>query len=131
MKKHVLVKRKHRYTQERDILYQGSCNIEKNGDGWRCRYVQESKETSVQIEIITTKTGMEIHSQGETESRLIFERGKRTKGWLKSDYGTIDIDLDTIKYICRDQMITMVYDIYHGDVLSGGYQIIWNIKEES
>lgn len=131
MKKQVLVKRKHRYTQERDILYQGSCTAEKNVDGWTYHYVQESKETRVQIEIITTETGMEIHSQGETESRLIFEAGKRTKGWLTSEYGTIDIDLNTIKYICRNQMITLVYDIYHGDLLSGGYQIIWKFKEES
>ena len=105
--------------------------MEKNDDGWTCQYVQESKETTVQIRIIATKTTMKIHSQGETESMLVFEAGERTKGWLTSDYGTIDIDLDTIKYICRDQMITLVYDIYHGDVLSGGYQIIWKLKEAS
>lgn len=131
MKKQILVKRKQCYTKQRDILYQGDAVVERTGDGWKLCYREETKEARVQVEVIAAVTGMEIHRQGECESRLLFERGKRTKGWLTSAYGTIDIDLDTKKYICRDQMITLVYDIYHGDALSGGYQIIWKIKEDA
>lgn len=130
MKKRITVKRKHRYTNERDILYQGVCDFHKKSDGITLQYREDDKDASVQVEVFAYDNHIELKRRGETISHLCFEKGKNTKGTLTSQYGDLDIDLYTYQYIRKDQVITLEYDILNGEEVTGGYRIIWNIKEE-
>lgn len=130
MKKKVTVKRMHRYTKERDVLYQGMSEFEKKMDCIKLSYQEENKEASVMVEALAYRDHMELRRHGETSSCLHFEKGKKTKGVLTSPYGDIDIDLFTYQYICKDHVITLEYDILNQTEVTGGYRIIWNIKEE-
>lgn len=130
MKKKITVKRKHRYTNERDVLYQGPSEFDRIEHGIKLQYQEKNKEACVQVEVLAYDDHIELKRQGETASSLQFIQGKKTKGVLSSQYGDLDIDLYTYQYICKDQVITLEYDICNGEEVTGGYRIIWNIKEE-
>lgn len=130
MKKRITVKRMHRHTKERDILYQGLSDFEKKNDCIKLSYQEENKEASVSVVVFAYQDHMELRRQGETSSSLCFIKGQRTKGVLSSPYSDIDIDLLTYQYICKENIITLEYDILNGEEVTGGYRIIWNIKEE-
>ena len=130
MKKKVTVKRMHRESKARDVLYKGISDFEKKNDCIKLSYQEENKEASVLVEAFAYPNYMELHRHGETASTLRFEKGKKTKGVLTSPYGEIDIDLFTYQYIRKDGVITLEYDILNQEEVTGGYRIIWNIKEE-
>jgi len=130
MKKKITVKRKHRYTNERDVLFQGLSDFEKHQDCIKLIYQEKNNEAQVQVAVSAYKDHMEIHRQGETSSILMFEEGKRSKGVLTSPYGDMDIDLYTYRYIWKDTVITLEYDVMQGDAVIGGYRILWSIKED-
>lgn len=129
MKKQLTVKRKHRYQEERDILFDGIGDVILTNTGIKICYTEENKEACVQVEIDAGKDCLEIRRYGETKSRMIFSLNKRTEGVLSTPYGDITIEFFTHRYIYKEQIITLEYDIYNGDSCIGGYRIIWNIKE--
>lgn len=129
MKKQLTVKRKHRHQDERDILFHGIGDVIPTNTGIKICYTEKNKEASVQVEVDASKDCMEIRRCGETKSKMVFSLNKRTEGVLSTPYGDISIEFFTHRYIYREQIITLEYDIYNGDELIGGYRIIWNIKE--
>lgn len=129
MEKQIIVKRCHRYNHTRDVLYRGSCEYTKKDHGIILRYRENNKDANVTCEVFAASDHMEIRRSGETSSTLRFEAGKPTKGILTSPYGEIEIELYTYRYICREHVITLEYDINHGEDINTGYRILWNIKE--
>lgn len=130
MKKKVTVKRKHRYTLERDIMYRGVSEFERKDDCIKLRYVEKNIPLEVQVEVDAYRDHIEIRRFAETESNLLLKEKETTKGILSSAYGDIEIDLYAYRYIRKDCVITLEYDILSGGEVSGGYHIVWNIKEE-
>ena len=129
MKKHLTVKRKHRYEEERDILFRGIADVVSTNTGIKICYTEENKEAHVQVEVVADKDCLEIKRFSETNSRLFFSLNKRTDGVLSTPYGDISIEFFTHRYIYKEQIITLEYDIYNGDSCIGGYRFIWSIKE--
>lgn len=130
MKKTITVKQKHRYTKETNLMYRGAGEFERKNDCIKLNYLENNKPMDVQVEVTAYHDHMELKRTGELVSHLNFVPKQKTKGTLTSEYGDIDIDLFTYKYIRKDNVITLEYDIMNGDEVSGGYHIIWNIKEE-
>lgn len=130
MKKKVTVKRKHRYTQESDILYRGTGEYERKDGCIKLRYTEKNIPLDIQVEVDAFQDHIELKRSGETKSNLYFKEKETTKGVLSSTYGDMDIDLYTYRYIRKDNVITLEYDILSAGEVSGGYHIIWNIKEE-
>lgn len=130
MKKKIIVKRKNMLTNASDILYKGNCNYEKQADGIKINYLEENKETSVQVEVYAGKQTLRLQRDGETQSTLYYEKGTWTKGSLSSVYGALEVDLFTTAYIVKDDVITLTYDIYSEKQKINSYRIIWNIQEE-
>lgn len=130
MKKKVTVKRKHRYTLESDLMYRGISEFERKDDCIKLRYMEKNIPLEVQVEVDAYLDHMELRRYGETKSNLLFKEKETTKGILSSAYGDIDIDLYTYRYIRKDTVITLEYDILSAGEVSGGYHIIWNMKEE-
>ncbi len=129
MKKQIIVKRYHRYDKTRDVLYRGSCEFEKKDHSIILRYQENNKDANVTCEVIAACDHIEIKRSGETKSTLYFEAGKQTKGILTSPYGEIEITLFTYRYLRKENVITLEYDILHGENIDSGYRILWSIKE--
>lgn len=129
MKKKVIVKRKNTDTNDTDILYKGSCEFEKQSDGIKINYLEENKEKNVEVEVNATSSTLRLKRNGETQSTLNYEKGTWTKGTLTSVFGELEVDLFTSAYICKDNVITLTYDIYSEKQKINGYRIIWCIQE--
>ncbi len=129
MKKQLIVKRKHRYQDERDILFQGIGDVLQTQDGIKINYQEKNKEACVEVEVNADEKGLSIQRNGETKSILPFVLKQKTTGVLTTPYGEITIDLFTHRYICKHNIITLEYDIYNEEECVGGYRIIWSIKE--
>lgn len=127
MKKQIIVKQKHRVSNERNIMYQGVCEFERMDDGIKLSYHEQDSEADVQV--VAYKEHMEITRQGETKSTLTFMPKQKSSGILSSAYGDLHVDIYTYKYSKKDNVITLEYDILCDEEVSGGYHIIWNIKE--
>lgn len=130
MRKKVTVKRKHRYTLERDLMYRGASEWMRKDDCIKLHYLEKNKPLDVVVEVDAYKDHMELRRSGETKSKLLFKEKETTKGILSSEYGDIEIDLYTYRYIRNDTVIMLEYDILSAGEVSGGYHIIWDIKEE-
>lgn len=129
MKKKLTVKRKHRYQEDRDILFNGFADVIKINNGIKICYTEENKEACVHVEVEAYKDQLEIRRYAETKSRMFFSLNEKTDGVLSTPYGDISIEFYTHRYIYKEQTITLEYDIYNDDSCIGGYRIIWNIKE--
>lgn len=131
MQKLITVKRFHRYEHTRDIIYRGECEYHKQNDCIILRYWENNKEAKTHCEIIAAADHMEIRREGETASTLYFEVDKQSKGVLTTPYGNIEIGIYTYRYIRRENVITLEYDLMENDRPFSGYQMLWNIKEGS
>lgn len=129
MKKKLTVKRKHRCQDERDILFNGFADVTKTDNGIKICYTEENKEACVQVEVEADNNQLMLKRLAETKSKMLFVLNEKTQGVLSTPYGDISIELFTHRYIFKDQIITLEYDIYNGDSCIGGYRIIWSIKE--
>lgn len=129
MKKQLTVKRKHRYEDERDILFQGIGDVIQTNTGIKICYTEENKEACVSVEVFADKEHLLICRNAQTKSRMNFLLNKRSEGVLSTPYGDISIEFFTHRYIYKENIITLEYDIYNGESCIGGYRIIWNIKE--
>ena len=129
MKKYVTVKQKHRLTKERNLLFQGSADIDKDAHCLCIKYMEQVSHTHV--DIYAYEQELKLCRIGEAKTRLHFITGKKTLCSIESEYGVIDLHIYTHKYIRKDNVIAIEYDIVHDDVVTDGFYIIWNIEEGS
>ena len=74
--------------------------------------------------------GLKIERKGELITQLSFEHNKTTTGSVMSEFGIFDIGVFTHKYIKKENIIAIEYDILSGDEVTDGYRILWVIKED-
>ncbi len=110
-------------------MFDGFADVMKANDGIKICYTEENKEACVDVEVKADKHQLEIRRLAETKSHMLFVLNEKTQGVLSTPYGDISIELFTHRYIFKEQIITLEYDIYNGDSCIGGYRIIWSIKE--
>ena len=105
MKKHIVVKQKHLYTEERNLMFEGQAFFSDSNGCLRLSYTERGSNTAVSVEA-------------------------ENEGSVLSEFGTIDIGVFTHKYIKRENIIAIEYDILSGDEVTDGYRILWILKED-
>ena len=128
MKKHIVVKQKHLYTGERNLMFEGKAFFSNSDGCLRLSYTERGSNTAVSVEAENEE--LRIQRDGELMTRLTFQHKKQTTGSILSEFGTIDIGVFTHKYIKRENIIAIEYDILSGGEVTDGYRILWIIKEE-
>ena len=128
MKKHIVVKQKHLYTEERNLMFEGQAFFSDSNGCLRLSYTERGSNTAVSVE--AENEGLRIQRDGELMTRLTFQHKKQTTGSVLSEFGTIDIGVFTHKYIKREYIIAIEYDILSGDEVTDGYRILWILKED-
>lgn len=127
MKRQVIVKQQHRYTKERNILFNGVADCRVDDRLLVIEYLEDNTKADVHIE--ADDVGLMIYRHGEVETRLRFQKGITMQGEVMSEFGSFYLDLYTHNYIKRDTVIAVDYDVISNDEVSDGYYIIWTIKE--
>ncbi len=128
MKKHIVVKQKHLYTGERNLMFEGKAFFSNTDGCIRLSYTEGHSDTQVSVE--AGEDELRITRDGEIITRLSFRHQLETTGSLLSEFGTIDIGVFTHKYIKKENIIAIEYDILSGGEITDGYRILWIIKEE-
>ena len=128
MKKHIVVKQKHLYTEERNLMFEGQAFFSDSDGCLRLSYTERGSNTAVSVEAENEE--LRIQRDGELMTRLTFQHKKQTTGSILSEFGTIDIGVFTHKYIKKENIIAIEYDILSGGEVTDGYRILWIIKEE-
>ena len=128
MKKHVIVKQKHLYTEERFLMFDGLAEITRHEDLIQIRYRERDQKTEVTVDAYDDH--LEIKRNGEVITSLLFRSKEKTNGSVLSEFGTIDLGVYTHKYIKKENIIAIEYDILNGDEVSDGYRILWTMKED-
>ncbi len=122
------VKHRHRYTNEKQLLFNGDASIKRHGDYIEINYQEDALTT---VKISADKDHFKIvRNNEELTSNLEFIKDQDTKNLMSSMYGDFDIEIHTYNYIYSDNHLEVEYDL----ISSGepdGYQIIFEIKEES
>lgn len=128
MKKYIVVKQKHLYTNERYLMYEGQAFFSNKDGCLSLSYKEKDSDTKVTIE--ARNDGLKIKRKGELVTQLSFEHNKTTTGSVMSEFGMFDIGVFTHKYIKKENIIAIEYDILSGDEVTDGYRILWVIKED-
>lgn len=128
MKKHLTVKQKHRYTNEKNLMFEGHVDFVKKGSLMSIAYVE--KDQSASVNISADDVELRLERKGEVHTNLCFRHKETTVGSVLSEFGTIDLEIYTHKYIRKDNIIALEYDILSGGEVTDGYRILWILKED-
>ena len=123
-----MVKQTHLYTNEKHIMFHGVGEMDVQGDNISLSYIERDGISKVRVN--ATFDTLCIERDAELKSRLPFKSKEKTMGTILSEFGEIDIEIYTHKYIFNKDTIAVEYDIVQGDEVIDGYRIIWNMKEE-
>lgn len=128
MKKYLKVKQKHRYTNEKNVMFEGHGRFEKKGSVIHISYVENDQKTTVKVS--ANEEELHLVREGEFQTDLHFRHKQKTQGSVLSEFGTITLEIYTHKYIRKENVIALEYDILSGGEVTDGYRILWIVKEE-
>ncbi|MDE6475669.1 MAG: DUF1934 domain-containing protein [Erysipelotrichaceae bacterium] len=127
MKKYIVVKQKQRLTEERKVLFQGMAEVESQLSCLCIKY--KELDTAAKVHVQADEKELKIHREAEATTHLHFIANQKTVCSIESVYGTIELQLYTHKYIKKDNIIAISYDVLDGDIVSDSFYIIWTIEE--
>lgn len=128
MKKHLIVKQKDRYTDEKNLMFDGYVDFMKKGSLISIEYVEKDQTTTVKVKADDDE--LQLERKGEIQTQLLFRHKETTNGSVLSEFGTIELGIYTHKYIRKDNIIALEYDILSEGEVTDGYRILWILKED-
>lgn len=128
MKKHLIVKQKDRYTDEKNLMFDGYVDFMKKGSLISIEYVEKDQTTTVKVKADDDE--LQLERKGEIQTQLLFRHKETTIGSVLSEFGTIELEIYTHKYIRKDNIIALEYDILSEGEVTDGYRILWILKED-
>ena len=128
MKKHLIVKQKDRYTDEKNLMFDGYVDFMKKGSLISIEYVEKDQTTTVKVKADDDE--LQLERKGEIQTQLLVRHKETTIGSVLSEFGTIELGIYTHKYIRKDNIIALEYDILSEGEVTDGYRILWILKED-
>lgn len=127
MKKHVTLKQTHLGTKQKNILFKGYLELLPEQDNISFHYI-ESDQTTV-VEVRAEQDSFYLKRSGEMITELCFRENEKTRGTIRSEYGTIELTLFTHKYIQKDNIIAIEYDVMVNGEVSDSFRFLCTMKE--
>lgn len=127
MKRLLEVKQTQLETKIRNILFRGYVDVPIIMDEITLEYLENDGKTEVHL--VADQDVMSIHRSGEMITNLVFQENKKTKGSIESEYGTISLDIFTHKYIKKENIIAVEYDVLVNDEITDSFRLICTLKE--
>ncbi|MGX8832983.1 DUF1934 domain-containing protein [Amedibacillus sp. YH-ame6] len=129
VKKQAIVKQKNLNTQDKSIMYKGTINYVHTNSCTSLSYLEYDDSAEVNVE--ASENMLIIRRKSDVSSELCFVCNELTQGTLMTEFGIIEIEINTHKYIRKDKTIAIEYDILQNGMILESYRIIWDIKEET
>ncbi len=127
MKRLLEVKQTQLEAKIRNILFRGYVEVPIIVDEITLKYLENDGITTVHLK--ADQHGLSIRRSGEMITSLVFQENKKTKGSVESKYGTISFDVFTHKYIKKENIIAVEYDILVNDEITDSFRLICTLKE--
>lgn len=128
MKVNIEVKQKNLQTNQESILCDQICDLELNDDNYTFSY-KEKRPLNGHVTMHGNMQGCTINRKAEGTTNLILKHQKQTKGMVESIYGILEIDLYTRRYLKKDNVIAVEYDILNGDEVLESYRLMIKMKK--
>lgn len=128
MKVNIEVKQKNLQTNQEVILCDQICDLELNDDNYSFSY-REKRPLNGHVTMHGNMHGCTIHRKAEGTTQLILKHQKQTKGMVESIYGILEIDLYTRRYLKKDNVIAVEYDILNNDEVLESYRLMIKMKK--
>lgn len=127
MKRLLEVKQTQLETKIRNILFRGYVEVPIIMDEITLEYLENDGKTKVHL--VADQNVMSIHRSGEMITSLVFQENEKTKGSIESEYGMISLDIFTHKYIKKENIIAVEYDVLVNDEITDSFRLICTLKE--
>ena len=128
MKKLVTIKQTDLLTNTKNILYKGCIELLDTMDEITLEYLENDKRTKVKLTF--RDDTMQLLRTGEMITNLSFHVHEQTKGSITSQYGVMDLEVYTHKYIRKENIIAVEYDILTAGEVASRFRMICMIKED-
>lgn len=115
-------------TKEKTVLYQGMIETQQSGAGQRFTY--NEKGTNAYVEVLAKETDLFIKRSSDVESTHCFRPFEETKGKIMSEFGLVEFELYTHKYIQSENIIFIEYDVMQNHEIIDRIRIVWEMKED-
>ena len=120
MKKHIIVQHTHRYTHQKEKLFEGYAEVSEFNEYRQYRF-QEADGTKVVMTCY--EFSMRIERFGEIHSCIECQPGKSIECPMRSAYGTFAIPIYTFAYVREDDYVVVSYDVENGTDDKDGFII--------
>lgn len=127
MKVYIQVKQNNLQTKEEIILCDQICDLELKDDFYSFSY-KEKSPLKGQVEMKGNSNGCTIIRKAEGSTHLNLKHQKQTKGMVESIYGILEIDLYTRRYLKKDNVIAIEYDVLNGKDILESYRLMIKMK---
>ena len=128
MKVNVQVKQKNLQTNEENTLCDQICDVALNDDSYSFSY-NEKRPLNGFVTMNGNTHGCTITRKAEGTIHLNLQHQKQTKGMVESIYGILEIDLFTHRYLKKDNVVAVEYDILNGREVLESYRLMIKMKK--
>ena len=128
MKVNIQVKQKNLQTNQESILCDQICDLELKDDTYSFSY-NEKRPLNGHVTMYGNMQGCTILRKAEGTTSLNLKHEKQTKGMVESIYGILEIDLYTRRYLKKDNVIAVEYDILNGKEVLESYRLMIKMKK--
>lgn len=124
----IQVKQKNLQTNQELILCDQICDLELKDDSYSFSY-NEKRPLNGKVTMQGNLNGCTIIRKAEGTTHLNLKHQKQTKGMVESIYGILEIDLFTHRYLKKDNVIAVEYDILNDKEVLESYRLMIKMKK--
>jgi Uncharacterized protein conserved in bacteria len=111
--------------EKTQVLYDGVARIERLENGCILDYQDDKEKTHLNI----TSNSCTIERFGDHETDLCLSINETSYILVKTEYGTLRLEAETIGIVLDEQVLSVQYDIKEGNKIVSMFTITWLIKE--
>jgi Domain of unknown function (DUF1934). len=111
--------------EETQVLYEGVARLERNENGCVVDYQDGIEKTHLEVSLQSCN----MKRFKEHETNLCLNINETSYILVKTEYGVLRLEAETIGIVLDEQVISVQYDIKEGTKIVSTFTITWLIKE--
>lgn len=128
MKQKIIVKQKNKQTKEECLL--ADCIVDVIEENGKLQFVyHEKKPLNGNVHVTLSGERLTIERKAESQSTLVFEAKKQTKGQVESIYGVMELDLYTHVLGRLKDALALEYDVCSNGQVLESYRFVFRFKK--
>lgn len=107
-------------------IYEGDGNIHSISNGIEILFADDVYSYHWKV----YEKGLIITNQSEVLVRLTFKENKRTKGHIETEFGEIDLEVETLKYRHHHKSVEIRYDLVQNEQRQSFHFVLYLSEED-